>query len=153
MEFSPLHGHHNSPRYHEDADPPAGPHQFENNVARDFKNGIREEEDRQGKIVLRTSESKVFHHSCYLCIANIATIQKSQDVQQGQHREQSVVDLAKNTVCGFVMIVRLLRLLMELTQHDESSTYIRCADTISSVDFFPGVFLLLSRFLTISIRI
>jgi hypothetical protein len=44
-------GTYDAPRKHEDGDPQRRPHEFEDNVARHFKNGVREEEDLKKGVV------------------------------------------------------------------------------------------------------
>ena len=53
---------------------------LEDNVAWDFQRGVRKEEDSQSKVVLIASEFEILVHARNFGIANIASVQESEEV-------------------------------------------------------------------------
>lgn len=77
-----LQRHNCSPAYQQERDPDRGPDDFQDHVTGHLEYWIREEEDRQGNVVLRAREIQLIAHTGHICISNIATIEEAYEVQE-----------------------------------------------------------------------
>ena len=65
-------------------------------ITRHLKRTIREEKDGETPVVLRPRHLQGLRQALYLRIADIASIEKTQQIQQGQHGEQTQVHLPQD---------------------------------------------------------
>ena len=123
---------YNAPAKHHNRNPRRRPHELKHDVARHFKQGVSEEEDHEhnlrkyesGKhpiaaleiIVERTyvvfvaNEMQIVGHACDGCVANITSVQKRHDIEEGEQWNQTEIHHSKNTLCLLVMVLRQLDL-------------------------------------------
>lgn len=81
-----------SPSYNKNGHPPGRPHELENYVARHLEQGVREEEDGQGHVVLRWGEFEVHVHARDSGVSDVGTVHEGENVEDREERQQSPVN-------------------------------------------------------------
>ena len=88
-------GHDSAPSNHDGGQPDGRAEAFEEEVGRHLEDAVGEEEDGEGPVVLGAGHVEVFLQTFDLCVADVAAIEKGEEVEEGEHGDEVEVHLPK----------------------------------------------------------